>query len=326
MGYVQEEHRQFLSSQNDTHHGTLEEDHTDSDSELDGEIEAYIKQMKRKRWEESNLEEARQILWHSRAPALLRANKQIYSEAYPLLYSELKIVLSPGAVLKHLMHPDPLAKPMGGIWRHDPAMGVGFKDINGHMCYESKCMDGEIEPHIFAKFERIVFNARFHINDYAEPPALFVDENLRVDPDDEINFKNYIRNSAVFQGLVRLISNSPLIKHLQICLNVEVFMDCNYSQGSDNDGSNVDNEGFTAGKRKIQKMTAAANERAAELFLESGLLDPLQTLSNVRSFAVIFERNAYRSIGTLWQPPPRYASVIEELKKTIESNWRSQVD
>ena len=141
------------------------------------------------------MEEVRRKLRHCRAPALLRANKQIYSETYPLLYSELKIVLSPGAVLNQVMHPDPLAKSTGGIWRHDPAMGIGFKDISGHICYESECMDGDMEPHIFARFKKIVFNADFPIDEYGEPPALYVDKNLRGKSENEAHFKDCIKLS-----------------------------------------------------------------------------------------------------------------------------------
>ena len=229
-------------------------------------------------------------------------------------------MLSPGAVLNQVIHPDPLAKPTGGIWRHDPAMGIGFKDINGHICYESECMDGDMEPHIFARFKKIIFNADFPIDEYGEPPALYIDENLRGKSENEANFKDYIKSSAVIQRLVRLLSNSPLINHLEISLNFEVYVDYDYSNSSDDDGSDFDDEGFTTGERKIQNMTEAANERATELFLESGLLDPLQKLSNVQSFPITFDRIAYGSSDTPWQPPSRHASTIEELKKTIEMN------
>ena len=284
-----------------------------------------MKEIRRKKWEESNLKEVRRKPRHCRTSALLRANKQIYSEAYPLLYSELKIVLIPGAVLSRVMHPDPLAKPTGGIWRYDPAIGIDFKYINGHICYESECMDGDMEPHFFAKFKKIVFNADFPVDEYGEPPALYIDKSLRGKSENEAHFKDCIKSLAVIQRLVHLLSDSPLINHLEISLNFEVYVDYDYFNSSDDDGSDFDDEGFTIGERKIQNMTEAANERATELFLESGLLDPLHKLSNVQSFVITFDRMAYRSSDTPWQPSPTHASTIEELKKNDGNELAEQV-
>ncbi|KAK3175901.1 hypothetical protein OEA41_007223 [Lepraria neglecta] len=199
-------------------------------------------------------------------------------------------------------------------------------EINSHIYYESECTDSDMESYIFARFKRSIFNADFPVDEYRELPKLYIDENLRGKSENEVKFKDYIKSATVIQRLIRLLSNSPLINHLEISLNFEVYVDYDYSNSSDDDGSNFDNEGFTTWERKIQNITEAANERVTELFLESGLLDPLQKLSNVQSFAITFDRISYRSSDTPWQPPPRHASTIEELKKTIEMNWLNKLD
>ena len=66
------------------------------------------------------------------------------------------------------------------------------------------------------------------------------------------------------------------------------------------------------------------NERATELFIECGILDPLRKLSNVQHFDLEIVTEAH---GTLIDDlgfmvlKPTHARMAQDLKETIEHNW-----
>ncbi len=55
-----------------------------------------------------------------------------------------------------------------------------------------------------------------------------------------------------------------------------------------------------------------------ELFLESGLLAPLEKLSNVRSFTLNFY--ALDRDSETYMPSPKYDRILKDLKQKIEDN------
>lgn len=62
-----------------------------------------------------------------------------------------------------------------------------------------------------------------------------------------------------------------------------------------------------------------ANERAMELFLESGVLGPLEKLSNVQYFELYFR--APDRHGDVYEPTPNIPSMLKIEKQKIERNF-----
>ena len=51
------------------------------------------------------------------------------------------------------------------VWRHHPLRGTGSRNAEGVQVYASDETSGDIEPHIFARFERLALLARFNIDE-----------------------------------------------------------------------------------------------------------------------------------------------------------------
>ena len=199
------------------------------------------------------------------------------------------------------------AKKMGipkkTVWRHNPLDGIGYRTEDGSYIYNIPPMDGLIEPHVFARFQRITFHADFEFT--AAESYLYVDDDFNVDNDDRARFIAFLRRPGTFKLLVRLLSNSPSLRCLSIGLNVGVWADYDtYSDDSDEE-------------RDFKKMEAA-NERAADIFMDSGILNPLKKMSNVKSFEFLFDMYD----ANFYQPQLRHVEMIQELRSIIERNWQ----
>ena len=112
----------------------------------------------------------------------------------------------------------------------------------------------------------------------------------------------------VIQEFVDMLSKSPLINILEVALSVKVPVD--YSR--------VDTR--ESGTRYAEK-EEAVNLRAYELFLESGVLEPLKKLTNVKRFTFDFALVNHLPQRKLFQPKQKHLDIIDDLKATIERNW-----
>jgi len=169
-------------------------------------------------------------------------------------------------------------------------------------------MDGLMEPHVFARFQQVTFYTDFEFT-----PAeshLYIDDDFNIDPDDRARFISFLRRSGVFKLLVRLLSNSPSLHCLSIGLNVEVW--ANYNSHFDDWDESDEERDF--------KMMGAANERAADTFMDSGILNPLRNLFNVKSFEFMFDMMTYNFDD--YQPQPRQMEMIQDLQRVIQGNWQ----
>ena len=68
----------------------------------------------------------------------------------------------------------------------------------------------------------------------------------------------------------------------------------------------------------------AANERAADIFMDSGILNSLQKMSNVKSFEFLFDMMTYNFDNYL--PKPRHVKMIQDLQRITERNWQVEQD
>ena len=63
----------------------------------------------------------------------------------------------------------------GYIWRHFPADGLGVLDDRGQTSYKTPTLQGTMEPHIFADFQKRTFQCRFRFQIQVDPlfPPLY---------------------------------------------------------------------------------------------------------------------------------------------------------
>ena len=287
--------------------------------------------------------------------AILCTNRQIYSEASALLHSDLTIMVQPGDALTDKPG-NAGVEPSEKLWRHAPSTRLQLATFNGQTMYTTPSLDGVLEPHVFAQFEKISYLGVFDFSTSDGVPTLHINDDLRACAEDEHKFVSYLTAAKnitrwcedplpagrsangrretiqdvaditisrvvvtqpsiadVIQKFVDLLSNSPVIRHLEFALDVEV--PCNSSAENLVDYDDGDSEQ----EAKHDEKWCVADERATELFLEAGVLDSLRTLSNVMSFSL--EIQTWGRDGEFMKPKKKHLKMIRDLKNAIESNW-----
>lgn len=92
------------------------------------------------------------------------------------------------------------------VWRHNPLDGVDFGREDGSHIYNTPPTDGLMEPHVFARFQRVTFHADFEFT--AAGSHLYIDDNFNIGSNDTARFIAFLRPLGIFELLVRLLSNS----------------------------------------------------------------------------------------------------------------------
>ena len=77
-------------------------------------------------------------------------------------------------------------------------------------------MSGDIEPYVFAKFERLYFHADFDFENAEIQPPVRIDDNHRFVAEHENRFGANLRRSGVIRNFVSLLSSSPFINRLVV--------------------------------------------------------------------------------------------------------------
>ena len=290
--------------------------------------------------------------------AILRTNRQIYTEASALLHSDLTIIVQPGDALTDKPG-NPNVEPTKKLWRHAPSTGFQSAKFDGQTVYTSPSLDGDLEPHVFAQFSKISYLGVFNLQKDDDAPSLHINSDLRASAEEEAKFVSYltatknttrwcedplptgrpyntrretlqdvadITVSQVFftqpsiadaiQRFVDLLSNSPVIRHLEFCLKVLVTCS-NSSEYMSYNGE--DSEQELRYYEKQYEKNLVADERATELFLEAGVLDSLRNLSNVMNFSLTIKTVGRAS--EFMEPRKKHRKMIRDLKNAIERNW-----
>lgn len=254
--------------------------------------------------------------WDKRYPAILAANKQIYSEASSVLYTEGIIVVEAGDVVCLARNPYNVnfGIPYSKNWRHNPLHGLG-KEVDGVVTYDSATMGGKMDPHVFARFQKVFFDANFDV-EHTQAVELWIDDDTHVvRAEDAERYKQLVRGSTVMTDFVELISKSPLITSLEMSLEVEIM--ANSALMMQEMGSEDEDEET---EQKLDALMEIADERATELFLDSGVCEYLKGLSNVKKFNFSFGFH-HRKGEDRYEPLPRHVTLIKELKGAIEGNF-----
>jgi hypothetical protein len=294
----------------------LEAFDSDSDVNMRGGWKEYITAKEAKSIAEVEREK---YIMH---PAILCTNRQIYSEASSLLYTEGVITVESGDIVCLARNPyaSVFGVPYHGAWRHNPLHGLG-NEIDGVVVYDTAKMSGKMDPHVFARFRKVRFDASFDF-EHTQAVELWIDdETFVVRKDDAERFTQILKTSTVMKDFVELISQSPIITSLEISLEVEVMVNSNLMNEEmlDDMDSEAEETEF-----KIDKLMEMGDERAVEIFLDSGICDPLKELSNVKNFNFGFAFD-HREEKDPYEPLPKHVALIEEMKAAVEKNFNQPV-
>ncbi|PMD51039.1 uncharacterized protein K444DRAFT_223792 [Hyaloscypha bicolor E] len=235
---------------------------------------------------------------------ILRSNRQIYSEASSLMYSELIVVLTPGDIVCLRSNLEDTSAPNRGVWRHNPLAGTGVLGPHNGRIYNTPEMDGKMEPHVFSRFKHISLELEFNCNpeDLAGCPQLSIDPDLKIASEDCVKFQDFLRQTNIFRDLAEIICNSPRVTCLEILLEVSV---------DPADDINLTYP-YTADDNLPDVYFMTVHTRAVEIFIESGIMDPLRSLSNV-DLTCIWVVQPWT--GNDQKLQPKYDAMLRELEE-----------
>jgi len=258
-------------------------------------------------------------------PAILRANRQIYAEASSVLYTEGVFAIDPRDIFSLSPNPWDLEFGVGGNiapWKYKPLEST-WKEDNGIVTYDSPELGGLLYPHVFARFQKIFFDAYFGLEHTHHVDLWIDDDTYIIRADTAEKYQSLLRSSTIMKDFVKLISHNPLISKLTIRLDVEVLASSNLLEQISNEDEDSNDEDYTE-RSKFDKVTEKANERATELFLESNIFEPLLQLENVRTFDLEFEF-LYREPDNPYKPLPRHVKLVKEMKEIIEGRFKEPI-
>jgi len=72
---------------------------------------------------------------------------------------------------------------------------------------------------------------------------------------------------------------------------------------------------------KIDTLLEKGNERATEIFVDSGILKALEGIKNVQKFDINFGFS-HRDEDELYEPKPEHLELFKEMKEKIEGNFK----
>ena len=263
--------------------------------------------------------EADDIFNVRRSPAILCTNRQIYNEASTLFYSELNVHLQPGDVVWTGVGKD-IVKPQWAFKALDDRMHLRLSGSTPHLKPE---VDTGMGPHMLARFKNITFETHFlweimaldHFQDQLSLPNNIALVKNAVDQIASGSMVNTIRtvdleeyagrNTAFYRYskfihlIVEILSQSSSIIRLNMLFDVRVLRLYEYFLN------------WKSGRR-------GTGESVMVSFLESGVLTPLQQLSNVQS--IRFRFASEHADGRSCELDCSHHGVLVDLKQKIERN------
>ena len=269
-----------------------------------------------------------------RSPAILRTNRQIYNEASSLFYSELDVRLQTGDVVWISLGKD-FVKPRKTQWTVNELDDTPHADPSGSTLRPKPKLDAVMGPHMLARFRKITFETDFEweimaLKSYGDhlslpnripldqnaldlnaleqiAPDLFINTIRTADLEEDARHSiHFYRHSTFVHRLIEILSKSSDIIRLDMLFDVRpvVYYEFNY-------------EGDLDARSRNRKMVETC-ERAVADFLHSGILAPLEKLSNVQS--IRFRFAGANSVGKHCELESNRHSVLVDLKQKIERN------
>lgn len=259
-------------------------------------------------------------------PAILRANRQIHSEAMSIVYSELKLILTCADVI-FLQTPPDVPPPKNRTWRHNPFDGLGHTERSGRQVYSTPEQEGRMEPHIFVRFQNIVYSPYCHYSTYHQGPSYFQVDfgphyipiyglfSREGGPYDSTETAAFMRSVRAIDPLANLLSVIPHLDSLTIKMSVSYSVYKPFPRDID--------EELEGRPVPVIRTTNLADEcsKAIRRFFLTGGFESLRKVSNVENFELEIllrdedERYGYQELH------PREVGMVKDLKHDVEANF-----
>ena len=210
----------------------------------------------------------------ARHPEMLRVNHQIYFEAFPVFYSGLGMVV-----------------PRKGIWRYKPLegntqayyCGEYEEDEFFEIIFDPPLEDGVTKPQESAKFSKVLLTVKF--NRMLDISWRYDEETGKIPVAWHQQLTDAFQTSSIVEDFVRLLAGCSWVDHVDVDLAVMVYFDTD--QQSLGCRSPAEDPG-TPNWIERRKIWHKGDIQVADILLSSGILNPLQRLSNVRSWCIEF--------------------------------------
>ena len=250
------------------------------------------------------------------ALAILRTCRQVYTEASQVFYAMAELVITPEDLVD-LHDEDEIIERNPRMFTR-PIFMRHFQHAD-YKIFESLGLNSLLDFAAFMRIERICFDAYYNFLFTNDSPALYVCRDFHADPNTEASLIKFMKKTRTVENLVSLLATLPRLRQLNLRLVLEVKNQMHLL--SDEEIDEVGSLNF------IQKMDVA-NERATELFIECGILNPLGTLSNVQNFDLQVRTELLTLVGCgeteYMVLKPRHAKIAQNLKEAIEHNWTAR--
>lgn len=252
-------------------------------------------------------------------PEILRVNKQIHEEASALLFTEGTVVIDANDLFwltnKHMKYGGKFGKTP---WRYNPLTATAKRLPGGAIQYDGPKSTGLMEPHIFAKFQKVLLDCTLE-EEYTQGLEFFMDiETWKLDYEHADKFRKYLRTLPFIRDFVRLLSKSQLINKLSVNVLVEI------SAESKLDAESVaedDEEAIGKLDEMQERVEVEANIRATEIFMDADMFTPFKKLKNVRRLEFGYGFEDYIP-AVKYEPEQKYIDILRELKTMVEGNFR----
>ncbi|KUJ09558.1 uncharacterized protein LY89DRAFT_675730 [Mollisia scopiformis] len=191
-------------------------------------------------------------------------------------------------------------------WKvYQEAQGILYSAIVFNQGEDIKCLRPEpdlLDPNgvttlCSASFQ---FSAYFYFGSWQldRTIRIRINKSFNINRKDRKPFKTFLASTSIFKDLAKVISNSTFVKVLNVDIGVEVEVVHHFDPG--------------------HEYTKVAQQKATDIFLDCGLLEPLRELTNVVKFNVSLL--ALKFADPEYQITARQNIMLQELEATIENN------
>ncbi|KAB8291567.1 hypothetical protein EYC80_006367 [Monilinia laxa] len=235
-------------------------------------------------------------------PEILQVNKQIHEEASSVLFTEGTVVINTNDMFFLRHNQLKYGMPYGdNPWRHNPLISTAKRLPGGTIQYNTPPnLRGWMEPHIFAKFQKVLFDCTLEDDDHTEDLRFYLDiDTGKLRNEEVVEFRQYLRTLTFVKDFVKLLSKSHVINKLTINVLVEI----------------------TAGT-KLDAMSFDSDDDALkEIFMDAKMFAPLKRLRNVRKLEFGYGFEDYLP-PIEYVPVPKYQDMARKLKEVVEKNFK----
>lgn len=182
-----------------------------------------------------------------------------------------------------------MVDPSKGTWSYKPLKnnlnayyyGETEQDDFAEIVYDPPLLHGATKPQKLAKFTKVLLVAKFGIVS-GEGEWEYDEESGRLSYLFQQELTNYLRTSTMIEDFVELLAGCSWVDHVDLDIGLVTTW---YDQAAPSYIQPMQ-KSEVAELDALRKIWHKGDIQVADIFLASGILDPLRRLSNVRSWCI----------------------------------------